>query len=306
MSAAQGYFDLARSQALVGVARNALETSMDYQKQLDVAVGAGIAFRGDELRVQTQTERYEIALRQSLEQQRLAAVNLAQVLHLDSTVELASQDTSLVPLTLLPTNSPLPELVERALGARPELKESKAQIGAARASKNGAVYGPLIPSLGAQVFVGGLGGGPDHGAHTFGSEEDYFVGATWRIGPGGLFDFGRINASKARLATAELGEAKLRDTVTAQVVSGLARMQSLSDQIELAKKNLGTASETLRLTRERKQFGVGVVLEDIQAQQDLVRARSDYVSAIAEYNKAQYGLSRAIGSFPSPDFGGAP
>ena len=68
------------------------------------------------------------------------------------------------------------------------------------------------------------------------------------------------------------------------------------DQIATTKQNLATASETLRLTRERKQFGVGVVLEDIQAQQELIRARSDYLAAVAEYNKAQYGLSRAVGS----------
>ena len=38
------------------------------------------------------------------------------------------------------------------------------------------------------------------------------------------------------------------------------------EEIALAKQNLGTANETLRLTRERKQYGVGIVLEDIQAQ----------------------------------------
>jgi outer membrane protein TolC len=31
---------------------------------------------------------------------------------------------------------------------------------------------------------------------------------------------------------------------------------------------------------------VGIVLEDIQAQQALAQARSDYVTAVAEYNKA--------------------
>ncbi len=273
-----------------------METSQDYQQQLHMAVGLGIAFKGDELRVQTQTERYQIALRQALEQQRVAAVNLAQVLHLDSTVELVPQDTSLAPLTLVATNSSLASLVAQALESRPELRESQAQIGAARAAKNGAVYGPLVPSVGAQAFAGGLGGGPDHGPHTFGAEEDYLVSAMWRIGPGGLLDLGRIKASKARLATVGWGDAKLRDGVTAQVVSGLTRVQSFSDQIALTEKNLGSASETLRLTRERKQFGVGVVLEDIQAQQDLVRARSDNVSSIAEYNKAQYELSRAIGA----------
>jgi outer membrane protein TolC len=82
------------------------------------------------------------------------------------------------------------------------------------------------------------------------------------------------------------------------VVSGLVHVQSLASQIELAKRNLVTSGEALRLTRERKQYGVGVVLEDIQAQQDLTRARSDYVSTLAEYNKAQYALNKAVGALP--------
>ena len=87
----------------------------------------------------------------------------------------------------------------------------------------------------------------------------------------------------------------------AQVVAGLARLQSWSDQIGLAEEKLASATDALRLTRERKQYGVGVVLEDIQAQQDLDRARSDYVNVLAEYNKAQYGLRRAVGSLPGFD-----
>jgi outer membrane protein TolC len=110
-----------------------------------------------------------------------------------------------------------------------------------------------------------------------------------------LFDFGRIDASEAKAATAEVAEAKLIDSITAQVVESLTRVRSLSDQIELAKGNLAAATETLRLTRERKRYGVGVVLEDIQAVQALNQAQADYVTSNAEYNKAQYGLERAVG-----------
>src|SRR5205814_6980037 len=135
----------------------------------------------------------------------------------------------------------------------------------------------------------------------FGESEDYFVGLGWRIGPGGLFDSGRIHASKARLQGAKLSGAKVQDEIARQVVENHARAQSLLDQIVTTKQNLATASETLRLTRERKQFGVGVVLEDIQAQQELTRARSDYLNAVGEYNKAQYALSKAIGgTFSEP------
>src|SRR5438034_3230486 len=295
LAAAQGYYDLARAKAIADVFKEAMTISQDYQKQLHEAVGIGIAFKGDELRVQVQTERYQLSLRQALEQQRVAAARLAQILHLDPSVELVPQDTDLVPLTLVEPNAPLDSLVQQALRSRPELKQSQALVTAARDAKNGAVYGPLIPSVGAQAFGGGLGGGKNDSTGNFGQSEDYFVGIGWRIGPGGLFDSGRVHASKARLETARLSGTKVQDEITRQVVESHARAQSLLDQIATARQNLTTTSETLRLTRERKQFGVGAVLEDIQAQQELTRARSDYLSAVAEFNKAQYGLAKAVG-----------
>ena len=299
VNAAEGYFDLVKARALIETVQDAANISEDYQRQLHEAVGAGIAFKGDELRVQTQTGSYQITLRQAREQQRLAGANLARILHLDSTVELLPLEADLVPLLLFPTNAPLHSLVQQALSSRPELKQNQALVLAARDTKNGAVYGPLIPSIGAQVFAGGLGGGHDSGPSNFGASEDYLVGLGWRIGPGGLLDFGRVKASKARLATAQLGEAKLRDDITVQVVSALTRAQSLFDQIALAERNLASANEAFRLTRERQQYGVGIVLEYLQAQQALTHARSEYISAIADHNKAQYVLNKAVGVAPS-------
>ena len=295
LASAQGYFELARVAALVEVVRQAILISQDYQRELHDAVGAGVAFRGDELRVQTQTEQYRIVLEQTLEQERLAGVNLSQVLHLDSRVALVPRDNGLESLTLVPTNVSLNTLVGQALTARPELKQNQAYVVAARDSRNGARYAPLIPTLGAQVFGGGLGGGPDSGPGKFGAEGDYNLGLSWRIGPGGLFDSGRINASNARFAAAQLSEAKLKDAIVSDVVASLARVTSSAAQIRLAEGNLNTASESFRLTRERKQYGVGVVLEDIQAQQAVTQARSAYVTAQAEYNEAQYALNKAVG-----------
>jgi outer membrane protein TolC len=295
LAAAQGYFDLVKAGALVGVVNEAIQISQDYQRQLHEAVAAGIAFKGDELRIQTQTEHYKITLQQSRAQQRAAAVKLAQVLHLDPTVDLVPLDTGLTSLTLSPTNASMSALVAQALRDRSELKQSQALTAASREEKNGAVYGPLIPSLGAQVFGGGLGGGPEGSSGTFDGMADYFVGLSWRVGPGGLFDSGRIKATKARLTATQLAQAKLKDAVTSQVVDALVTVNSMAAQIQLAEQNLNTASETLRLTQQRKQFGVGIVLEDIQAQQALTQARSDYITALADYNRAQYALSRAIG-----------
>jgi len=64
---------------------------------------------------------------------------------------------------------------------------------------------------------------------------------------------------------------------------------------------LADAEEALRLGQERKEFGVGVVLETIQAEQDLSRVRNDYLNIVTDYNKTQYSLLRALGRLSSRD-----
>jgi outer membrane protein TolC len=218
------------------------------------AAEAGIAFKGDRLRAQVQTERNRVALRQTQEQQRLAAAALAQTLHLDPAVDLVPMESDPAPLTLIETNVLLGALVQRAVATRPELRQSQALTASARESKKGTTYGPLIPSVGAQAFGGGLGGGPEGEPGSFGQQEDYFVGLTWRIGPGGLFDPGRRQAAEARLRLAEIDADRARDAVTRQVVDGFTRWQSLTDQLITARRALAAADEGLRLARERRSL----------------------------------------------------
>jgi outer membrane protein TolC len=298
--AARGYFDLAAAHEALGVAREALRASTDYAAQIDRAVNAGIAFKGDALRVKVQQQREEIALRRAEQNVRLASANLVQILHLDPTVELIPRAASIVPLSIVSAKESLGYLVSQALAARPETQQSAALLSAAQRAKNGSIYGPLIPSVGGQAFFGGLGGGQGSDTGSFGESEDYVALLTWRIGPGGLFDLGNIHAQQARLRGAALTADKVIDQVANEVITSQTRVQSLADQIATAKQSLSDAAEALRLGQERKEFGVGVVLETILAEQDLARARNDYLNIVTDYNKAQYGLLRALGRLSAP------
>jgi outer membrane protein TolC len=295
LAAARGYFELALAQGAVGVGRESVRIAGDYEAQLSHAVGSGIAFKGDLLRARVQAERNRLTLRQAQEQQRVAAARLAQLLHLNPAVELLAQDSELVALRLIATNAALDPLVQQALASRPELKQGQSLAAAARDAKNGASYGPLIPSLGAQGFWGGLGGGRTGVGDTFGGQQDFLVGANWRIGPGGLFDFGRVRSAEARLKIATLNSDQLRDDVTRQVVEAFTHWQSLADQLATAQRALAAAEEGLRLAQQRKEFAVGVVLETIQAEQDLTRARLEYLKTVADFNQAQFALNQATG-----------
>ncbi len=295
LAAALGYFDLVRAQANVGVASEAVRISVDYETQVRRAVDAGIAFAGDAYRIQTQMELNRLTYRQALETRRVVAARLAQVLQLDPAVNLLPEDATPVPLKLISLSDTLDNFVQRALVDRPEFHMNAAQREAARRSRDGAKYGPLVPTIGGQYSYGGLAGGRGSEIANLNESSDYGVGLQWRIGPGGLFDRGRIAAGESRLRTTELEGQKLRDEIVRQVVESHTRVRSLSDQMGMAQRALKAGQKTLELSRERKEFGVGAVAETIQAEQDLTRARRDYLGTVAEYNKAQFTLQRVAG-----------
>jgi outer membrane protein TolC len=298
LAAVEGYFDLARAQAAVGVAEDAVRIARDYEHQLERAVEIGLALKGEALRVRARAERAELERLQALVARRTAAARLAETLSLDPSVALVAADEELVPITVVDEGASLESLLSKAFAARPELKAANALLAAAGDAKDGAVIGPLIPSLGASAFLGGLGGGPRDVPGQFGGSRDYALTVHWRIAPGGLFDSGRVRAARARLEVACLEAERTSQRVRREVVEAWTKARSLAEQIDTAKQGLEAAQETLRLSGERREFGIAAVLEHVLAEQDLTRARHDYLIAVAEHDKAQYGLLRATGAIP--------
>jgi outer membrane protein TolC len=300
--AVSAYFDLVLAKSARGVARESVRIADSYAGELGRAVEAGIAFKGDSFRALAQAERDRLSMRQAEERQRIAAARLAQALHISPLVELRPEGGEPAPMHFDERDVNVERLAAQALGCRPELRQSDAQLSAAEKARDGAKFGPLIPTVRADYGYGGLGGGV-YGSSLddrFNDSTDYGIGLFWRLGPGGLFDMSRIHAREAGVRIGEIEMALLRDEITRQVVEAHTRVHSLADQIDYSRKALSAAEQSLKLARQRQQFGVGEVLENIQAAQDLTRARLDYLTAITEFNRAQFALRRAIGRTAAP------
>lgn len=294
--AVSAFFELGRASAATKVAADAVSISDDYANQVKQAVEAGLGFKGDQFRAKAQAERNRLLLRQAQEQRRVAAARLAMVLRMSPTVDLRPEGADPAPMHLLNIDESIGSLVGNALANRPELKQSGAEKDAAAKARSGAIYGPLVPSVRAEYFYGGLGGGRhDATSDHFNDSEDFGVGLSWRVGPGGIGDFTRIDANTAKLRSAELSSERLHLDVKRQVVEAHERVKSFRDQLNSAREALAASEQTLKLARQRQQFGVGEVLENIQAEQDLTRARLDYLGVVSDYNRAQFALQRAIG-----------
>ena len=290
------YLEAVRAQAAVGVAGEAVRVASDYAGQVKQAVDAGIAFKGDAFRATAQVERNRLVQRQAREQQRIAAARLAQVLRISPLVELIPDDRTPAPMTFSESSRALSQLAATAVERRPEMAMNAEQLAAAITSGEGAKWAPIVPTLRAEVFHGGLGGGQnDDGPRKFNDSADYSIGLTWRIGPGGLFDRSRELLANSKQRGITIERDKLRDEITRQVVEAHTRVHSLSDQLVHARAALSASEQALTLARERKAFAVGEVLENIQAEQDLTRARLDYLNIVTEHNRAQFLLRRATG-----------
>jgi len=292
-AAASAYFDLVNAAAAQDIAGEALRISQDYEQQLDRGYRAGIINRTELLRVSVQTQRDQVILRQAQAEVRSASAALATRLRLDPTLDLEPTERIAAPATLVPVDMPIKDLVKDALASRPELRASAATVAAADEQRLSAKYGPLLPSIGAQAIYGQVRGGPDGDLSDWLSSHQYVVGLSWRLGPGGLFDFSRTEAANSQLRHQQLLNARLQDDISQQVVDAYEAARAALDQTALARRGVELADESLKLSEQRREFGVYAVLEVIQAQQDLTQARNDYARALTQYAKAQYGLARA-------------
>lgn len=295
-AAATSYLELARAEASVEVADESVRIAEEYASQLARAVEIGIAFQGDAHRARARVERNnQLASRAGVER-RIAAARLAERLALDPAVDLRVATPELAIWELVDPRTAQDTLVQSALTHRAELESVSSELRAAASDHDAARLGPWLPTLGGRASVFGLGGGQGDARGRFGDGYDYGLGLRWRIGPGGLFDTSRSRETAARAEQVSIERTRIREQITLEVVEARTRAVALADQRAMAERMLESAEATLRLSRERREFGVGSVLETLAAEEELTRTRLDYIGLVAEANAAQLELQRAIGA----------
>jgi outer membrane protein TolC len=295
LAVALAYTELSRATAAVSATEEAKRVSARLVAQIAEAVSAGLAFSGEVQRAQVQHERNESQRLRALEAQRVASGRLAQLLRLPPADELRPDLSEFVPIILVSTNQALETLVSAALRMRPELRRTQALAGTAKAKLDGVRKGPWIPALGVQAAIGGLAGGRNGDFQNADDFQDYGLGLSWRVGPGGIGDRSRIQVADARLRIALMEQEQSRENVVREVVEMRTRADMAAAQLTVAERMLQSATRLLELTQGRKEFGVGAVLEAIEAERDWSQAQAEHLRAIADYNRIQWEFWQATG-----------
>jgi outer membrane protein TolC len=135
-------------------------------------------------------------------------------------------------------------------------------------------------------------GGRDDQTFGFSDQQRFSAGTRWRLS---LSAFGDLKTAGASRKRALLEAERLLDLVAAQVVRSQQAGKTLGELITLARRQVASADEALRLTLANLRAGTMTTLDVLQAQDAVAQARLRYSEAVVGYNQAQVNLLAAIG-----------
>jgi outer membrane protein TolC len=247
---------------------------------------------------------------------RNASAEVARIARLKPTVVLQPLEPPHMRVTLVPEALTPDELLPIALARRPELTFYEAQAAAARERQRQEKWRPFLPTLIARgggttppypMAFGSYGGGVGTDLNNFAQRSDWDFSAVWTLQNLGLGNKALIRERSRELDLARSREYRFRDVVARDVTVAWSDIRSASRRLALAdrelreaslsaKKNMEGVSETKRPGEAKFNIQVIRTQEVIQSLQALNSAYFNYYGVVAEYNRAQFRMYRALGN----------
>lgn len=248
-------------------------------------------------------------------QWRVVSAELARVLRLEPTVVVQPLEPPHLRLTLIPPATPTQEMIPLALRTRPELTQYEAQLAAAEQRLRQERFRPFLPNIAVRggstptaypLGMGGFGGETGNGIGSLAGRVDWDIEAIWELKNLGFGNAALIRERRANVDLVRDQNFRFRDYVAREVTQASAQLRAADERVGVAEEELQqawlSASKNLEGLGETKRPGGNIVLlvirpqEAAAAMQALVTAYYNYYGSVAEYNRAQFRLYRALGN----------
>jgi outer membrane protein len=309
------FYDVVQAIQLARVNADALKLSRDNERRVRALFEVGSVSRSDVLRAQVQTAQSELDSLTSRQAITVQRVSLASAIGIREQ-ELGEVDTV---LTVEVREFDEGALLAEAERERPDLQAAEAQVRAAHASLNAARFLRL-----PYVSVGGSAQFKPKSTQTFkvpitisdttppadtattevrikqsaSRESERALGASislnWDFFDGFATD-ARVASARAQLMRAQDTHDALRRNLESEVHAGLLVYREAIERDNVATRALESAEETVKLTQQKYNVGSATILDLIDAQVQLQRARSQQVNALATIRVAEAALDRVRG-----------
>ena len=285
------FYGLLKAVKLAEVSKGAQELSQDELNRAKALFEVGSVAKGDVLKAEVRLSQSTLVFISVENKVKLERSRLAKLMGMpvDADIEI-DEDLGEESPRVNPDGA-----IGLASSRRPDLLAAKENLKAAEKSAL-ASKASRLPSLSGSVSYGWSDNSfPETG-------DDHRRNYAWDIGVGlhlpifdGFMTIANIRQAKARAAIADN---QLRDTelqVALEVKEAVLTIAEATERIKVSKDGLTSAEEDYRLSREKYDLGSGTMLELLDAQVNLSRARSAYVDAMASLREAEALFRRATG-----------
>ena len=281
------YVTVQKAQARLGVAARGLASAREHLRLAGVRVGAGTGLRSDELRTRAflaETEEEEIRARNGLE---IARLRLGKEMGAPAgeAVDIRGE------LTPLPLPASPEELVRLALEQRADLKgverrheKSELEFGLARSAWYPTLHAGASYQLNDRTVP-------------FGSDKSsWYAGATlrWELFDGMRRTREQEKAGALQASAAEL-VAQYRKEVAFPVAESRLRRDEAVMRARVARAAVADAEEGLRLVQKRFEGALATIVELLDAQTSVNRARAAVADSDADLVLASAQLAYSAG-----------
>jgi outer membrane protein TolC len=286
LSTADAYLLTIAAASRVDAAQAQVETAQALYNKAHDQQTAGVVPAIDVLRAQVELQTRQqqlIVTRNDYAKQKLT---LARTIGLPPGQEFNLTDKA--PYKALAAMS-VEQALERAYASRADYQAALEAVRSAERFRQAATA-EHFPSLN---FAGNYGAA---GVNVGDSRAVFQASATLAIP---IFAGGRAHAdaleAEATLRQNQQQLENLRGQIDYDVRTALLDLNAASDQVEVARRNLDLANQTLEQARDRFTAGVADNLEVVQAQEAVASANENFISSLYAHNVAKISLARAMG-----------
>jgi len=283
----QQYYALLRAQLLTEVADSALVVSQQELRRVESLFELGMVARGDVLKGQVRVSQTKLDVLTNRNFMVIERARLARIVGQDPNDDLAAARD----ITPTPASVDSAAVFNEALANRSDLKAAEAALAAASASVGAAKAG-YYPTLDASLGYTHTDYDPTlSGFRTRSGRLALNVPIFSAIyGTRGSIQQNQAAANQSRYA---LDKKKL--DVQVEVRESVSTARQANEGLTVAIEQVESAREDLKLSQEKYNVGSGTILELLDAQVALQRARSNYVQALTQVRIAEASLERVRG-----------
>jgi outer membrane protein len=291
---ARAFYQVLQQRLLLAVARQSLARSEGLLRASEARLAVGLVSKLDVFRAQLQAAqtsetmvRSEAALQDALEQFRaLLGRAPSEPLEPEST-RLSEDVTDLL--------EPLEVLVERAREQRLDLHETRDQVDDARRSASLARQ-DLLPQLDLNLGVTRTGQGPGFGSawRAGDSRVNVFFTASYPLEPTSRAVNKAVAEIEVNARTRALQQREWE--VESEVRSAVRDLDQIRKSVELQQTAVEVAQQQQRLATLRYQRGLASNFDVVEAEGNLVLARSALVGLLTRHQVALVDLRRVTGA----------